>query len=80
MLVMCWSGIKIITIFASCCGFYMLHIGKYYRILLGSLAVVRIFPEWIMSPEQVNSSGRTATFNLWIGMFWDIYTECLVTD
>jgi len=23
------------------------------------------------SPEQVQSSGRPATFNLWTGMFWD---------
>jgi hypothetical protein len=30
------------------------------------LPVVRIFPEWVTSPEQVKSSGRTANFSLWI--------------
>ena len=33
------------------------------------LAIVRIFPEWIMSPELGKSIGRIATFSLWTGMF-----------
>jgi len=33
--------------------------------------VVKISPEWVTGPEQGKSSGRIATFNLWIGMFRD---------
>jgi hypothetical protein len=33
--------------------------------------VVKISPEWVTGPEQVKSSGRTATFSHWTGMFRD---------
>jgi hypothetical protein len=33
--------------------------------------VLNISPEWVMGPEQGKSSGRTATFSLWTGMFRD---------
>jgi hypothetical protein len=33
--------------------------------------VVKISPEWVTGPEQGKSSGRTATFSLWTGMFRD---------
>jgi len=33
--------------------------------------VVKISPEWVTGPEQGKSSGRIATFSLWIGMFKD---------
>ena len=31
----------------------------------------KISPEWVTGPEQGKSSGRTATFSLWTGMFRD---------
>jgi hypothetical protein len=58
----------------------MLHVCKYSRILLVSLPVVRISPEWVMNPEQVKSGGRTATLSLWITVFVGIYKEWLVKD
>jgi len=33
--------------------------------------VVKISLEWVTGPEQGKSSGRTATFSLWTGMFRD---------
>jgi len=33
--------------------------------------VLKISPEWVTGQEQGKSSGRTATFNLWTGMFRD---------
>jgi hypothetical protein len=33
--------------------------------------VTIISPEWVRSPEQGKSSGRTANFSLWTGTFWD---------
>jgi len=33
--------------------------------------VVKISVEWVMGPEQGKSSGRIASFSLWIGMFRD---------
>ena len=33
--------------------------------------MVKISPEWVTGPEQGKSSGRTATFNLWTGMYRD---------
>ena len=33
--------------------------------------MVKISPEWVMGQEQGKSSGRVATFSLWIGMFRD---------
>jgi hypothetical protein len=33
--------------------------------------VVKISPEWVMSPEQVKSHGRIATISLWAVMFRD---------
>ena len=33
--------------------------------------MVKISPEWVTDPEHVKSSGRTATFSLWTGMFRD---------
>jgi hypothetical protein len=33
--------------------------------------VVKISPEWVMSPEQVKYSGRIATFSLWTSMVRD---------
>jgi len=38
---------------------------------LRDVAVIRNFPEWVMSPEQVKSSDRIATFSLWTSLFWD---------
>ena len=35
------------------------------------LPVVIISPEWFTGPEQGKSSGRTAAFSLWTGMFRD---------
>ena len=35
------------------------------------LPVVKISPEWVTGPEQGESSGRIATFSLWVGMFRD---------
>jgi len=35
------------------------------------MPVVRISPEWVMIPEQGNTHGRIATYNLWTGTFWD---------
>ena len=37
----------------------------------GDLPVVKMSPEWVTGPEQVKSSGRTAIFSLWTGMFRD---------
>jgi len=39
--------------------------------LLWDLQVVGISPEWVSRPEQGRSSGRTASFSLWTGMFRD---------
>jgi hypothetical protein len=33
--------------------------------------MVKISPEWVMGPDQGNSSGRIATFSLLTGMFRD---------
>jgi hypothetical protein len=33
--------------------------------------VVRIYPEWVTSPEQGKSSGRIANFSLWTVIFGD---------
>ena len=33
--------------------------------------MVKISPEWVTGPEQVKSSGRVATFNLWTSLFRD---------
>jgi len=33
--------------------------------------VVKISPECVTGPEQGKSTGRIATFSLWIGMFRD---------
>ena len=33
--------------------------------------MVIISPEWVTGPEQGNSSGKVATFNLWTGMSRD---------
>ena len=33
--------------------------------------MVKIFPEWVKDTGQGKSSGRTATFSLWAGMFRD---------
>ena len=33
--------------------------------------MVNISPKWVTDPEQGKSSGRTATFSLWTGMFRD---------
>ena len=38
---------------------------------LWDFPVVKNSPEWVTSPGQVNSSGRSVTFSLWTGMFWD---------
>ena len=33
--------------------------------------MIKISSEWVTGPEQGKSSGRTATFSLWTGMFRD---------
>jgi hypothetical protein len=38
---------------------------------LWDLSVGTISYEWVISPEQVKSSGRIATISLWTGMLWD---------
>jgi len=42
--------------------------------LLWDLAVVRISPVWVTTPEQSKSNNRNATFSLWKGMFWVAFT------
>lgn len=37
---------------------------------LRGLSVVRIFPHWVLSPDEGKSSCRTATYSLRTGMFW----------
>ena len=58
---------------------YELVIMKFHYVLesikgymwTGDLPVVKISPEWVTGPEQGKSSGRTATFSLWTGIFRD---------
>jgi hypothetical protein len=36
---------------------------------LWDMAVIEMSSEWLTGPEQGKSSGRTATFSLWTGVF-----------
>jgi len=46
--------------------------------LASGYTVVKISPEWVTDPEQGKSSGRTATFSLWTGMFHNHHNYMLV--